>query len=262
MRIGLVGLGAIGSRVAKTLQAGVEGLTFAGIAVRDAQAAETKLKALGLKTPLVPLEQLCLRSDTVLDCASPGAFMLVAEATMAARATLVTVNAATLLDHMELVERAKRAGTRIIVPTGALLGFDAVRAAAEGTIHSVRMITRKPPRSLAKALEALGCELPEGAERVFAGSARDAARAFPSNVNVAAALSLAGIGPDRTEVEIWSDPAVDRNTHTVEVEGDAARFTMTIAGVPSPENPATGLLTPLSVIACLRGLASPLKIGS
>ncbi|HVL36082.1 MAG TPA: aspartate dehydrogenase [Burkholderiales bacterium] len=262
MRIGLAGLGAIGSRVAQRLEQGLDGLVLAGIAVRDEKAAQAKRAALGLRAPLVPLEQLCLRVDALLDCASPAAFAGIAAAAIGARTMLVTVNAATLLEHMDLVERARAAGTRIIVPTGALLGFDAVRAAAEGSIRSVRMITRKPPKSLAAALREQGREPSAQAERVFAGSARDAARAFPSNVNVAAALSLAGIGPDGTEVEIWSDPAVERNTHTVEVDAEAARFTMTIAGVPSPENPATGLLTPLSVIACLRGLVSPLKIGS
>jgi len=98
--------------------------------------------------------------------------------------------------------------------------------------------------------------------RVFAGTAREAARGFPANVNVAAALALAGIGPDRTSVEIWADPTVTRNTHTITVEADAARLTMTIEGVPSPENPRTGRLTPLSVLALLEGLVGPLKIGS
>jgi len=79
--------------------------------------------------------------------------------------------------------------------------------------------------------------------------------------NVAAALALAGIGPERTMVEIWADPAVMRNTHTIRVEAAAARFTMTIEGVPSEANPRTGQLTPLSVLACLRGLTATLKVG-
>ena len=97
--------------------------------------------------------------------------------------------------------------------------------------------------------------------KVFAGSARDGAKGFPANVNVAAALSLAGIGPDRTRLEIWADPAIDRNIHRIEVEADSACFSMTIENVPS-ENPKTGRITALSAIACLRGLVAPLKIGS
>ena len=100
------------------------------------------------------------------------------------------------------------------------------------------------------------------ARRVFDGTAREGARGFPANVNVAAALSLAGIGPDRTRLEIWADPAVDRNMHTIEVEADSARFTLAIENVPSEENPRTGKITALSVIAALRGLVAPLKVGT
>ena len=166
----------------------------------------------------------------------------------------------------DLIELAATTGARIIVPTGALLGLDAVRAAAEGEIRSVRMITRKPPRGLAGApwlaehgitLEGLGAPL-----KVFEGSARDGARGFPANVNVAAALSLAGIGPDRTRLEIWADPGLERNVHRILVEADSARFEMQVENVPSEANPRTGKLTPLSVIAALKSLTATLRVGS
>jgi aspartate dehydrogenase len=128
------------------------------------------------------------------------------------------------------------------------------------------MISRKPPLSLRGApyLEANHIDVGAitAATRVFKGSARDGARGFPANVNVAAALSLAGIGPDKTELEIWADPAVTRNTHTIEVDAESARFTMTIENVPSVENPATGQITPLSVIAALRALSATLRVGT
>ncbi|HST75865.1 MAG TPA: aspartate dehydrogenase domain-containing protein, partial [Acetobacteraceae bacterium] len=90
----------------------------------------------------------------------------------------------------------------------------------------------------------------------------EAAAGFPANLNVAAALALAGVGPMRTKVEIWADPSVTRNTHTIRVEAASARLTMTIENVPSRENPRTGKITALSVLACLRGLVSTLKVGS
>jgi aspartate dehydrogenase len=178
---------------------------------------------------------------------------------------VMVLSAGALLPRPELIELAKVRGGQIIVPTGALLGFDAVTAAAEGRIISVHMITRKPPGGLRGApyLEQNGISV-EGlneAKRVFQGSARDAAAGFPANVNVAAALSLAGIGPDRTMVEIWADPGVDRNCHVIEVEADAARFTLSIENVPS-ENPKTGRITALSVVAALRKLHAPLRIGT
>jgi aspartate dehydrogenase len=96
---------------------------------------------------------------------------------------------------------------------------------------------------------------------VFEGTAREAARGFPANVNVAAALSLAGIGADRTQIAIWADPAVTRNVHRIDVEADSARFTLQIENVPS-ENPRTGRITALSVVALLRKLRSPLSVGT
>src|SRR5271170_3252254 len=101
--------------------------------------------------------------------------------------------------------------------------------------------------------------------RAQAGLHRQCARGgagFPANVNVAAALALAGIGPERTTIEIWADPSVSRNVHMIEVEAEAARFSMQIENVPSAENPKTGRLTPLSVVAALKKLTSPLAIGT
>jgi aspartate dehydrogenase len=128
------------------------------------------------------------------------------------------------------------------------------------------MVTRKPPRGLLGApyLEKNGIDISGLSEpkRVFAGTAREAARGFPANVNVAAALALAGIGPDRTTIEIWADPTVTRNVHRIEVEAEAARFSMQIENVPTEENPRTGRLTALSVIAALRKLVAPLAVGT
>jgi aspartate dehydrogenase len=127
------------------------------------------------------------------------------------------------------------------------------------------MITRKPPGGLAGAPYIVANNIRiEGITeplKIFDGTAREAARGFPANVNVAAALSLAGIGPDRTTIEIWADPALTRNMHRIEVDSDSARFSMSIENIPS-ENPKTGLITALSVIACLRKLRASLRVGT
>ena len=179
--------------------------------------------------------------------------------------TAVVLSAGALLDHDDLIELAKQNGGQIVVPTGALIGLDAVTAAAVGTIHSVRMITRKPPGGLAGApyivANNIGIEGLTEPLKIFDGTAREAARGFPANVNVAAALSMAGIGPDRTTIEIWADPTVTRNMHRIEVDSDSARFSMSIENIPS-ENPKTGLITALSVIACLRKLRASLRVGT
>jgi aspartate dehydrogenase len=265
LTVGLAGLGAIGMTLAQRLHAGIGGLRLAAVAARDQARAVRRLEELGIDVPVVGLAELPRRAEIVVEAIPAAQFRAVAEPTIEAGRILLALSAGALLDNLDLVDRAAATGARIIVPTGALLGLDAVRAAAKGEIASVRMVTRKPPAGLAGApyleerqisLEGLIAPL-----RVFEGTAREGARGFPANVNVAAALALAGIGPDRTRLEIWADPTVTRNTHTIEVEADSARLRMTIENVPS-DNPRTGRITALSVIACLEGLVAPLRIGS
>ncbi|HYM03905.1 MAG TPA: aspartate dehydrogenase [Stellaceae bacterium] len=266
LTVGVGGLGAIGFPVACRLSEGIPGLSLVAVAVRDNPRGEARLAAAGIAAPIVPLSELGRCADVVVECLPAAAFRAVAEPAIDARRIFMPLSVGALLDHFDLVTRAEHTGARIIVPTGALLGLDAVRAAAEGNIRSVTLVTRKPPRGLEGApyLVERGISLVDLAAplRVFHGTAREGARGFPANVNVAAALSLAGIGPDRTRLEIWADPGIDRNIHRIEVDADSARLSLTIENVPSDENPRTGRLTPLSVIACLRGLVSPLRVGT
>lgn len=264
-RIGLAGLGAVGLDVAKRLLAGIPGLTLAAVAVRDADKAKRALPQVGANVPIVPATALAEDCDVVVECLPPALFRDVALSAIDKGRYFVPLSVAQLLQNDDLAERARTTGARILVPTGALIGFDAVRAAAEGTIHSVHMVTRKPPKGLdgapylvARGISLAGLDKPM---KVFDGSAREGAKGFPTNVNVAAALSLAGIGPDRTRLEIWADPALTRNTHQIHVDADSAKFSMSIENVPS-ENPRTGRIVALSTIATLRGLVSSLKVGT
>ena len=266
LRVGVGGLGAIGLPVARRLDHGLPGLELAAVSARRRDVAERKIADFKAPVPVVPLAELTERADVVVECAPAAVFAEIAEPAVAAGRTLVTASCGVLLERGDLIARARETGARIIVPTGALVGFDAVRGAAEGKIHSVHMITRKPPGSLAGApyLEANGIDLAglDAPRKIFEGTAREGARGFPANVNVAAALSLAGVGPDETRLEIWADPALTRNTHRIVVEADSTRFELSIAGVPSEGNPGTGKLTPLSVIATLRGLTATLRVGT
>ncbi|HZF76944.1 MAG TPA: aspartate dehydrogenase [Acetobacteraceae bacterium] len=265
-RVAIAGLGAIGLHLARALDAGVEGLRLAAVASRDPAKARDAVGGFRAPPVVTDLAGLAGHADIVVEAAPAAVFEQVAEAAIARGRIFVPSSVGALLPRMHLVDRARATGARIVVPTGALLGLDAVRAAAEGEVASVTIETRKPPRGLAGApyLEQNGIDVAgiTAATRVFQGNAFDAARGFPANVNVAAALALAGIGPERTMVEIWADPGVTRNTHTIRVEAAAARLTMTIENVPSEENPRTGKITPLSILACLRGLVSTLKVGS
>jgi aspartate dehydrogenase len=264
-KVGLAGLGAVGLEVARRLEAGIPGLVLTAVAVRDQDKARRNLPGAGDRIPIVAAEALVQSCDVVVEGLPPTAFRGVASSVVEAGKIFMPLSVGQLLENWDLVERAKATGARILVPTGALLGLDAVRAAAEGTIHTVKMVTRKPPGGLEGApyLVERNISVKDLKEplKIFDGTAREGARGFPANVNVAAALSLAGIGPDRTRLEIWADPALTRNTHRIEVDADTARFSMSIEGIPSP-NPRTGRIVPLSAIATLRGLVSELKVGT
>lgn len=248
LRVAIAGFGAIGKSITAHLLAGIPGLSLVAVGVRNHDAARALLPEHVAVTEIGALAEW---ADIVVECAPAAVLGAIAEPA--------------LLERPELFELARSHGGRILVPTGALLGLDAVVAAAEGTIESVRMTTRKPPGGLAGAPHLVRhCISVDGlteAKLVFEGTAREAARGFPANVNVAAALSLAGIGADRTQIAIWADPAVTRNIHKIDVEADSARFTLQIENVPS-ENPRTGRITALSVVALLRKLRSPLAVGT
>lgn len=267
IKVGICGLGAIGMKLARALDEGVvDGMRLSAVSARDLDAARTRMAELSSPPQVVPAERLAELAEVVVECAPAAVFDTVARATIEAGRILMPLSVGALLDRMELVDRARETGARIVVPTGAILGLDAVRAMAEGEISSVTLTTRKPPQGLAGApyLVDEGIEIDGLTEPklVFRGTAREAARGFPANVNVSAALSLAGIGPDRTSAEIWADPGVDRNIQSVRIVSDSAEAEMTIRNIPSAENPRTGRITALSVLACLRRMTAPLVSGS
>ncbi len=266
LRVAIGGLGAVGLVVARRLDEGIPGLRQVAVSARDPAKAARKMAGFKTPVPVVDLSALAARADVVVECAPPELFLDIARPAIERGCIFMPLSVTTFLDHLGLVERARETGARIVVPTGAIVGLDAVRAAAEGTVHSVVMTTRKPPKSLhsAKFVVEQGLDLDSltAPLRLYQGTVRQAAAMFPANVNIAVALSLAGIGVDRTRYEVWADPGVSRNTHTVKVDSDSTRFEMTIENVPSEDNPGTGKNTALSVIAALRRLVQPLTVGT
>lgn len=267
LKVGIGGLGAIGLKLAQTLDEGrLPGLRLGAVSALDHDKARRNLAGLSAMPDITTLAGLSETCEVIIECAPAAVFGEVADAAVAAGRIFIPASVGALLPRMDLVDRAAETGARIIVPTGALIGLDAVRAAAEGKVESVTLTTRKPPNGLKGAPHLVQNNISvEGLTEpklVFDGTARAGAIGFPANVNVAAALSLAGIGPDRTTLQIWADPGVDRNMHTITVEADSARFTMTIENIPSEENPKTGKITALSLIATLRRLTAPLVAGT
>ncbi len=270
LRVGIGGLGTVGLPVAQWLDGGpgggVDGLVLAAVSAGDENRAAERVKAFKTTVPVVGLGALAEAADVIVECAPPEFFIDIAEPAVKAGRIFIPLSVTSLLERMDLVDLAKETGARIIVPTGALVGFDAVRAAAMGNVKSVTMVTRKPPKALKKAPFVVEHDIDldglSEAKMLYQGNAADAAAKFPANVNVAVALGLAGIGPENTQYEVWADPGVTRNTHTIKVDADAASFEMTIAVVPTDENPATGKLVALSVMETLRGLVTTFKVGT
>ncbi|HSM94807.1 MAG TPA: aspartate dehydrogenase [Rhizomicrobium sp.] len=266
VRVAIAGLGSIGKSVAARLAAGaVPGVVLTAAAARDQHKARDFLGTLAQPLKLLAIDELEPHADIVIECAPAELLPQIVEPFLQAGKKAIVLSAGALLFHPRLVALAKETGGAILVPSGALIGLDAMVAASEGQIHSVTMETRKPPKGLLGAphlvannisVEGLSAPL-----KVFSGSAREAAQGFPANVNVAAALALAGIGPDRTRIEIWADPTIVRNKHLIKVDSDAAQFTMAIENIPS-ENPKTGRIVAQSVVAMLRKTTAHVRIGT
>jgi aspartate dehydrogenase len=264
--VAVAGFGSIGRLVGRHLDEGLPGLRLVSVSARNLDRARETLNAFRTRVDAVPLERIADQADVVVDCAVPDVFREAVTPAIERGRTIVTVNATALIEHPDIIARAELTGARIILVSGSVLGFDALRAANVGVINSVLMVTRKPPLSLANSpwVRERGIDPREIARptMIFTGSAREAARAFPDKFNIAAAVALASIGADRVRIEIWLDPTVERNVHRIAVDADSTRFEMEIQNVPNPGHEGTGPLTAYSVIAALKDLTATFRAGT
>lgn len=255
LQVGLIGYGTAGRQTAAGIRKGLAGdVRLAAALVRRAPP--------GLPSEfLVTTERerfLAEPLDLVAELAGQDAVRQHAEAVLAAGVDLLIASVGALADD-DLFERLRRTaedrGCRLLIPSGALGALDAISSAALGGLDEVTLTTRKPPDALRTGTERDLALIGARAEPVllYEGPARDAVRYYPANVNVAASLSLAGVGFDRTRVRIYADPAVSHNTHEVRARGWFGELTFTIENVPT-ENPKTGRITALSVLKAIRNL--------
>ena len=207
---------------------------------------------------------LATAMDLVVEAAGHEALKAHAEDVLRQGKDLLLISIGAFADHgfWERVERAAHDyGGRVYLASGAIAGLDGIAAGAVGGLESVTHSIRKPPRNLLPADEAEAVERSGEPRELYSGPAREAAIRFPENVNVAAAVSLAGLGLDRTTVRVVADPGVGRNTHEVETRGAFGQLHVLLQNVSSEENPKTGRLTAMSMVKALRNLTSPVVVG-
>jgi aspartate dehydrogenase len=258
INVGIVGMGVIGQAIAKAVTGEMPGVALAGVTVRDPG------RSAGHRA--LPLAELIERSDLVVEAATQAALREMGPAVLGAGKHLMVLSVGGLVGVLDDWARlAEKHNCRILVPSGAIAGLDGVKGAREGAITAVTMETRKPPRGLAGAPYIVEQRIDLDAIRtetlIFEGPATEAVRGFPANVNVVAALSLAGIGPERTRIKIFAVPGQARNQHRITVDGDFGRLVIEVENVPS-ENPRTGKLSYLSAIAMLRELGAATRVGT
>lgn len=252
--LAIIGAGAIGRAVAKACAEGRAPQRVTAVCDSDPDKAQRLCADFAPDAAALNLDEACSAADILLEAAGKSAVPALIAAARAAHVEgarpghVVVMSIGGLLDCDPWA-----AGPVIHAPSGALGGLDAVQALAVAGLDEVRLTTRKPPAGLGLGVseETL----------IFEGTARQAIELYPANVNVAVALSLAGLGPDRTVIRLIADPAVARNIHTVYARGAAGEVEFTSRNVPFPENPKTSWLAALSAIALLRRLSAQLRVG-
>jgi len=269
LKIGVIGCGAIGAQICRAIDSGSINAKLIAICDRSEQNCERLLETLDNKPAICSPAELVRKADIVVECASQAAVREHGLLVLDGGKNLMVMSVGAFMDEKlleDLVSAARRNDCRIYVPSGAIAGIDGLRSAKGGKIEKVEISTTKNPKGLEGApfIVENNIDLYSFHEKtmIFDGNAKEAVKAFPANVNVAASLSLAGIGPEETRVKVFVDPEASRNIHDITVKGDFGNFKCRIENIPSPGNPRTSLLAALSAIATLKKITEPLQIGT
>ena len=267
IRVGIVGCGAIGSYLAKTIAS-----RFRGFAVLEAltdlrpEKAAALIRKLKTKVRILNQEDLVRCCDLVIEAASAKAVGPVVRKVLHHRKRVLVMSVGGLISDPALLKQIQAANGSVFVPSGALTGIDGLLAARMGKIKKVSLVTRKPPRAFSGVpfLKERKINLDNLTKEklLFSGPAIRAVKAFPQNINVAAVLSLAGIGPAKTQVRIYAVPSLKKNVHRVEIEGDFGRMVTQTENVPAPGNSKTSYLAALAPAAMLKKIFGTLQIGT
>ncbi len=267
IRVGIIGCGAIGSALARVLDREyrrVAALRYV-CDIHPEKAARVKKEISG-RVAVAPLKKLIRGSDLIIEAASAAASARIAADALKQNKQVLVMSVGGLLMRDGWLRYVKKGQGKVWIPSGAVTGIDGLLAARERGIRRVCLVTRKPPASLKQAPYFLKKKFPvlksSKAVCLFRGTAHQAVTAFPQNINVAAVLSLAGIGAKKTYVEIWTSRAYHHNQHEVIVDGPFGKIRTLTLNLPSEENPKTSALAIFSAMATLRKIFSTIQIGS
>lgn len=256
LTVGIAGMGAIGRTVAKALMDGIKGYRLTHVS--DLNPVE------GFELPIVDFETLAQECDVIIEALPPKAVTELTEAVFKEGKELILISPSALLINPEILEHHERSNSRIIIPSGALAGLDGVSSLKQMRIKSAKIATTKKPAGYEGAPFIIEHNINLSSitekQKLFFGNAIDAAKAFPANINVAATLSFAGIGPEKTQVEVYADPHIAGNTHEIEVIGEFSRINIVVQNEPDPANPKTSMLAAQSIIAILKQENSALVV--
>ncbi len=269
LKIGVIGCGAIGSEICRALDKKLVNARLVAVYDKSQQNCMGLIEKLCTRPDMVPPDELISMADIVVECASQAAVREFGLRVLEKGRHLMVLSAGALVDPLlreNLIDAAMAHNCRIYVPSGAIAGLDGLKSASIAPLHRVMLVTTKNPKGLQEAPYVIenNIQLDSFREKtlLFEGNAQEAVKAFPANVNVAASLSLAGMGPKETGVRVFVDPGATRNIHEITVEGSFGIFTCRIENMPSPTNPKTSYLAALSAIATLKKIAEPLQIGT
>ncbi len=271
MRVALLGGGTIARLVLQQVHGGgLSGIEIVAIAGRNGSSRGAGLaREFGVPYVTGRAALLSTRPAAIVEAASHEAVREHLVALLGAGVNVVVLSAGALVDdslRLAAEEAAKRSGALLYVPSGGIGGLDALKTACLAGVDEASIEVAKPPAAWKgiRYVEARNIDLDrlDRALTLFEGPAREGVPHFPQNVNIAAVLSLAGIGWDRTRLKVVADPALTLNTHTIRVSGRAGTFTVVLENVPAPDNPKTSWLACYSALAALRSLESRVRYGT
>jgi aspartate dehydrogenase len=271
LKIGIVGCGAIGSSLAKEIVSGL-GDTAVLSALYDIKPEKARLLSQQLtksmKYCVVDLDSLIARSDLVIEASCAKAAWEIARKSLSVGRKVMVMSVGGMVGHLDqLFILASKHKAQVYFPSGAVCGIDGLKAANIAGIQKITLTTRKHPKAfsgveyVAKNFPGLLAGLKED-KVLFSGTAADAVKYFPQNINVAAVLGLAGVGMHKTRVRIIASPSVRKNIHEVLIESKAARIFTRTENILHPQNPKTSYLAVLSATATLKQILQPIKIGT